>query len=62
MGLNEKLKHLKVNLNAVSCPKCGEEQSQIRIPKGWKEALWGGYTCQKCGCKMDKHGDERKVK
>lgn len=48
-----------VNLGKIHCPKCKEEQPSIRIPKSFKEALWGGNTCKKCGCKMDKYGVER---
>ena len=51
-----------INLGTVNCPKCKEEQPQIRMPKSIKEALWGGYSCNNCGCKMDKYGVERKVK
>jgi len=47
-----------INLEPVRCPKCGIEQPKLRLPKGIKEALWGGWTCEKCGCKMDKYGNE----
>ena len=50
---------LKVNLKKTFCPKCNEEQPKIRKPKGWQEILWGGNTCKKCGCKMDRFGNER---
>ena len=49
-----------INLEKVKCPKCGTEQPKFRLPKGIKEALWGGWTCEKCGCKMDKYGNEIK--
>ncbi len=55
-----KLKDFGVNLNTVYCPVCNKQQPKIRKPKGWKEILWGGYTCENCGCKMDKYGKERK--
>ena len=51
---------LSVNFETVFCPKCKTKQPQIRIPKNLREALWGGYTCKNCGCKMNKHGEERK--
>lgn len=52
------MKTAGVNTEKVKCPKCGQEQPKIRIPKGIKEALWGGWTCENCGCKMDKYGNE----
>ncbi len=51
-----------VNTGAVCCPKCGEPQPSVRIPKSFKEMLWGGWTCKGCGCAMDKWGRERKPK
>ena len=53
-------KDVGINLKTVKCPRCRTEQPKIRFPKGWKEILWGGYTCHNCGCKMDKYGTERK--
>jgi len=53
-------KDFGINLRTVHCPKCETEQPKIRKPKGWKEILWGGYSCANCGCKMDKYGTERK--
>ncbi len=47
------------NIEKVKCPVCGEEQNMIRKPKGLYEILWGGYTCKKCGRKMDKFGKKR---
>ncbi len=55
-NLNSKL---GININAINCPVCGEKQPQIRKPKGLYEFLWGGNTCKKCGCKMDKFGKVR---
>ena len=48
-------KDLVINLKTVTCPKPKTKQ-----PKGWKEILWGGYTCNNCSCKMDKYGTKRK--
>jgi hypothetical protein len=55
------LKHnkLKINLKTIHCPKCDKEQPKVRKPKGWTEILWGGNTCENCGCKMDRFGKER---
>jgi hypothetical protein len=31
----------------------------MRKPASSGEAMWGGWTCPKCGCKLDKYGQER---
>ena len=49
-----------INLKEVHCPICEKLQAKIRKPKGLYETLWGGYTCKKCECKMDKFGKIRK--
>jgi hypothetical protein len=51
-----------INLKKVFCPKCKTEQPRLRKPKGLYEVLWGGNTCENCGCKMDKYGNERTKK
>jgi hypothetical protein len=48
-----------INFQPLSCPSCGTPVAQIRKPASGQEALWGGYTCQKCGCRMDKWGRQR---
>jgi hypothetical protein len=45
-----------VNLATVNCPRCGEPQAQLRRPRSFRQAIWGGYTCPKCGCDMDRWG------
>jgi hypothetical protein len=47
-----------INLRPVSCPKCGTPMPRVRVPVSGSEALWGGATCPKCGCRMDKWGRE----
>jgi hypothetical protein len=47
-----------INLSKVFCPKCAEPMPMIRKPKNERQALWGGWTCRKCGCEMDKYGVE----
>ena len=42
-----------------SCPRCGTRLPMIRKPASSEEAMWGGWTCPKCGCKVDKYGRER---
>jgi hypothetical protein len=45
-----------INLEPVNCPACGSPMPQVRQPKSLRQALWGGGTCGKCGCEMDKWG------
>ena len=47
-----------INFKRFNCPKCGTQAPIIRKTKSIREALWGGWTCQKCGCKLDKWGVE----
>jgi hypothetical protein len=47
-----------INLSKVACPKCAEPMPVVRKPKNKRQALWGGWTCRKCGCEMDKYGVE----
>jgi hypothetical protein len=48
-----------INFKHVDCPGCGERMPGIRLPKGWTELMWGGWTCPGCGCRMDKWGKAR---
>lgn len=32
-------------------------QNYFRIPKNWRQFLWGGYSCGKCGAELDKFGE-----
>ncbi|MDF1700402.1 MAG: hypothetical protein P1V36_04515 [Planctomycetota bacterium] len=48
-----------INFERVHCPSCGESMPPIRLPKGWHELMWGGWTCPACGCRMDKWGKAR---
>lgn len=47
-----------INLDKVLCPECGSKQSMLRIPKNLKQLMYGGWSCEKCSCKMDKHGNK----
>ena len=42
-----------------NCPRCGTPLPMIRKPASKEEMMWGGWTCPKCGCKVDKYGQER---
>jgi hypothetical protein len=41
------------------CPHCGTRLPFIRKPASKEEAMWGGWTCPKCGARLDKYGRER---
>lgn len=45
-----------VNFRRLSCPNCGTQMAQVRAPSSTGQGLWGGCTCPKCGCQMDKWG------
>lgn len=47
-----------INLNPVNCPRCNRTVPQIRQPKSTSQSMWGGWTCETCGCEMDKWGRE----
>ena len=46
-------------LGGVHCPHCGARLPMIRKPSSAEEIMWGGWTCPKCGTKVDKYGNER---
>jgi hypothetical protein len=45
-------------LFGMPCPRCGEELPAVREPRNRRQALWGGATCDGCGCEVDKWGRE----
>lgn len=38
------------------CPKCGAALPRFRMPSNSRQALWGGWSCPQCGCKIDRRG------
>lgn len=38
------------------CPECEEPMPKVRKPANRRQMLWGGWTCPKCGCEMDRRG------
>jgi hypothetical protein len=48
-----------IGLFGAVCPRCAEPLPPTRKATSLKEALWGGWTCPKCGCKVDRYGKER---
>jgi hypothetical protein len=45
-----------INAESLNCPCCYTAVPPVRKPKSVRETLWGGGTCNRCGCKMDKWG------
>jgi hypothetical protein len=38
------------------CPDCGDLFPRLRKPANRRQALWGGSTCARCGCEVDRRG------
>ncbi|HLW63238.1 MAG TPA: hypothetical protein VKY33_07525 [Flavobacterium sp.] len=51
------LKKFYFNFEQAKCGQCGCPQEYFRIPKNWRQFLWGGYTCPNCHSELDKFGD-----
>ena len=49
-------------LAGMDCPRCGEPLPAVRKPKNRRQMLWGGCTCEECGCEIDKWGRELAVR
>jgi hypothetical protein len=47
-----------INLESVNCPRCEQQIPQVRMPVSLSQTLWGGATCERCGCEVDKWGRE----
>lgn len=45
-----------VNFRRLVCPNCGAQMPLVRVPASGRQSMWGGATCPKCGCEMDKWG------
>ena len=43
----------------MRCPNCGTRVPMVRMPANTQEAAWGGWTCRKCGMKLDRSGKPR---
>ena len=44
------------NADGRDCPRCGTALPPTRQPLSLKQALWGGWTCRKCGTEVDRKG------
>ncbi|THD33283.1 hypothetical protein [uncultured Flavobacterium sp.] len=51
------MKKFFLNFKKARCKNCGQMQNYFRIPKNWRQFLWGGYSCGKCGAELDKFGE-----
>lgn len=49
-----------INLGSISCPRCTSPLSQVRTPRSFRQALWGGYICPACRAEVDKWGAANK--
>ena len=47
-----------INTSTVYCPRCQAKAPLMRVPKNAHQLMWGGWTCQECGCEFDKYGNE----
>ena len=45
-----------INLRRVECPDCRTVMGLVRMPTSSRQAMWGGYTCPRCKCELDKWG------
>lgn len=43
---------------AKNCPDCQTELPRIRKATNTRQAMWGGWTCEKCGCEIDRKGNK----
>ena len=43
-----------ISLRQQYCPVCGEPLGLARAPRSWRQALWGGFVCSKCGTQLDR--------
>jgi len=53
---NESKWGVNFNIKNTRCPNCNAGVPKVRIPRSRREALWGGWTCNHCGARMDKYG------
>ncbi|MGV3663269.1 MAG: hypothetical protein ACO1TE_24060 [Prosthecobacter sp.] len=44
-----------LNLSAeLKCSTCSEPLPRLRRPRNFRQMMWGGWTCEKCGSEFDK--------
>lgn len=47
---------IRLTLPAKPCPNCQSPLPKVRMPRYLREWLWGGQTCPKCQCSLDRKG------
>jgi ribosomal protein L37AE/L43A len=48
-------KRMGINLSTdQKCPTCGDPLPAFRRPKNFRQMMWGGWRCAKCGSEFDK--------
>jgi hypothetical protein len=40
------------------CPDCGKPLPKFKKPQKMKQAVAGGWTCENCGCQVDRSGNK----
>ena len=45
-----------INVEPISCPNCQTPAPPFRKAANWRQRLWGGWTCARCGMELDKYG------
>jgi DNA-directed RNA polymerase subunit RPC12/RpoP len=40
-----------------NCPSCNSALPRVRVPSSFTQMMWGGCTCPKCGCEIDRKGN-----
>jgi hypothetical protein len=58
LGTIRKQGRFGVNTELPDCPNCGEQVPLTRKPTSFRQAMWGGWTCEKCGTEMNKWGKQ----
>lgn len=56
VGMTRRRDKWGLNTGVASCPTCGEAFPRVRRPANFRQAMWGGGTCEKCGTEVDKWG------
>lgn len=45
-----------INTKPTACPQCHTPAPTFRTPKNVRQAMWGGWTCERCHIEIDKWG------
>jgi hypothetical protein len=57
-NMTDKKNNWSINLETIKCPECDSKQPALRIPENLEQLMFGGWNCENCSCKMDKHGNK----